>query len=66
VEEFFHDVPPFSKRYFRGTPKAPAQRDFLAGMPAAPQVSANDVTFLFLPIVALQKNKKQIENRTEK
>jgi hypothetical protein len=50
VEEFFHDVPPFSKRYFRGTPKATAQRDFLAGMPAAPQVSANDATFLFLPI----------------
>ena len=47
VEEFFHDVPPFSKRYFRGTPKATAQRDFLAGMPAAPQVSANDATFSF-------------------
>jgi len=27
--------------------KTPAQRDFLAGMPAAPQVSANDATFLF-------------------
>ena len=39
--------PPFLKRYFRGTPKAPAQRDFLAGMHAAPQVSANDATFSF-------------------